>query len=136
MDERSLPSNTPFFALSCVPRMLSKLHRVPSVLINTVAKTGKRTFQSHLQCVVRHASESHVWRCAIVVPSSVDKRAAVRNRIKRLISEAMAHLVPELPERTEVVFFVKKGFVYESQQKANEQVYGLLSQAGFSTGAK
>lgn len=133
MDEKSLPSNTPFFALSCVPRMLSKLHRIPSVLISTVVKTGKRTFQNNLQCVVRHVNTSHVWRCAIVVSTSVDKRAAVRNRIKRLISEAVTHRVPKLPEGTDIVFFVKKGFVYESQQKANEQVNGVLSCAGFLT---
>ncbi len=136
MDEKSLPSNTPFFALSCVPRMLSKLHRIPSVLISTVAKTGRRTFQSNLQCVVLRVGEPRAWRCAIVVPSSTDKRAVIRNRIKRLISEAMAHLLPELPAGTDIVFFIKKGFVYESQQKANEQVYGLLSQAGFPTSAK
>ena len=96
-------------------------------------QTGKKTVQVSLQCFVLHAKDSGTWRCTIVVPTSTDKRAVVRNRIKRLISESMARLSPELSSGTDIVFLVKKGFHYESQKYVNEQVHSLLRSAGLST---
>lgn len=73
---------------------------------------------------------SGLWRCATVVSVSVDKRAVVRNRIKRLISESVRNLHPELPGGTDVVFVVKKGFLYDAQQQVDTQVHSVLRKAG------
>ena len=112
--------------------MLSKLHRIPSVRISAIMRTGKRTVQGSLQCTSLSVQGLGTWRCAIVVPTATDKRAVVRNRIRRLVSESIAHVSPELPSGVDMVFFVKKGFIYDSQQSANDQVYALLRSAGFS----
>ena len=95
-------------------------------------QTGKRTIEGCLQCTAVQTQSSDDWRCAIVVPVTTNKRAVVRNRMKRLISEAIRHMSITFPAGLDIVFFVKKGFVYETQQQANDQVYSLLRKAGFS----
>lgn len=95
-------------------------------------RTGKRTIDASLQCTVLQTQASDNWRCAVVVPTTTSKRAVVRNRIKRLISESIAHRNPQLPLGIDLIFFVKKGFNYDSQQQANNQVQSLLTRAGFS----
>lgn len=112
--------------------MFSKPHRIPSVLISTIMRTGKRTIAGCLQCTTANAKNSIAWRCAVVVPTSTDKRAVVRNRIKRLISESITRLSPELPAGMDFVFFVKKGFEYASQKQANDQVHTLLQKIGYT----
>jgi len=50
-------------------------------------------------------------RFAIIVSKKVDKRAVVRNRIKRLISSCIEELYKDLRPGCDMIFIVKKGAI-------------------------
>ncbi len=106
--------------------MLPTLHRLPSLTIRMVMRGGKRLATEVLQASVTTSMSPTPWRCAIIVSTKVDKRAVVRNRIRRLIGETLRNLHPALPEGIDIVIMVKKGFRYETQDQANEQIRALL----------
>jgi ribonuclease P protein component len=106
--------------------MLPKQHRIPAFAIRTVIRTGKRIDSPTLSASVTHTPTQACWRGAIVVSTAVDKRAVVRNRIKRVISESMMHFEDRILASMDIVFRVKKGFLYDTQEQATTQVKLLL----------
>lgn len=72
--------------------MLPKSLRLPALEIPRVMKTGKRVVKNGVTLVYRTSSMS---RFAYIVSTKVDKRAVVRNRLKRLLSESIQHAAPQ-----------------------------------------
>ncbi len=70
------------------------------------------------------------FRCAVIVSRKVDRRATARNRIKRLISESVRLLLPEITGTADAVFTVR-GPVPDTQAETGAVVTGLFRQAGF-----
>jgi len=50
-------------------------------------------------------------RFTIIVSKKIDKRAVVRNRIKRLISSCIEELYKDLRSGCDMIFIVKKGVI-------------------------
>lgn len=65
--------------------MLPRIHRLPSHEISAVRAERNRTRTEYFDYYIRAGSA----RFAVVVGSHIDKRAVVRNRIKRLTHEAI-----------------------------------------------
>lgn len=101
--------------------MLPKENRLPSPQIKTVMRRGKRVSAQGLQLIFVQ-NNLPVSRFAFVVPKSVDKRAVVRNRIRRVVREAVRLALSQITPGWDGVFLIRKEF-----PKAQE----LLHRAGF-----
>lgn len=66
-------------------------------------------------------------RFAVVVPARVDKRATARNRMKRLVHESLAGLLPRL-KPVDGIFVVKK-HLPSTQKQVQTMVEALLEKA-------
>lgn len=100
--------------------MLPKENRLPSPLIKTVMRRGKRIATDGLQFIFIQ-NTIPISRFAFIVPKSVDKRAVVRNRIRRVVREAVRLALPAIAPGWDGVFLIRKGL-----PKAQE----LLRRAG------
>ena len=68
-------------------------------------------------------------RFTIIVSRKIDKRAVVRNRIRRLISSCLEELYSELSQGNDIVLVVKRGAINKSRQdffSMIKQVLGKL----------
>ena len=108
--------------------MLPKENRLPSPQIKTVMRRGKRVSAQGVQLIITQNSLP-VPRFAFVVSKSVDKRAVVRNRLKRLARESVRLGLPSLMPGWDGVFMVRKGLP-DDFVKVEYAVQGLLRRAG------
>ena len=105
-------------------------------------QSGKRYYDNILTTVVRRRPESDQARVAFIVGKRVDKRAVVRNRIKRRLREAWRRQVPELPISADVAFVAQSASVDASfweltaVMKAHLAQAGLLQESGSSSVAE
>lgn len=111
--------------------MLPKSHRLPSPDVRVVLRTGKRIVSGSIE-LKSIPTLTNVFRCAIVVPTSVDKRATRRNRIRRLISESVRLLLPSLQKGADCTFFVRSR-IPDSQLEVHILVSDLLKRADLLT---
>ena len=86
--------------------MLPKSNRLPSLEIRALMYRGKRLSAPELQ-LVYHTNKLGVARFAFVVSTNIDKRATVRNRIKRLLRQSVRHLLPEIKPGFDIIFIIK-----------------------------
>jgi len=115
--------------------MLSRFHRLPSSQINGVMRRGKRIAGETIQIIMRK-SEADVRRTsggprfAIVVSTKIDKRATRRNRMKRLLSESIRHLLPRLHSPVDCIVVVRKDFSRKLQTETEPMVTDIFQKAG------
>ncbi len=76
--------------------MLPKQFRLTTPEFRAVIASGK-IFKSGLIKIQYVRSDGVHAKAAIIVPKSVDKRAAVRNHVKRIYREALRQVLPSLP---------------------------------------
>lgn len=103
--------------------MLPRENRLPSSEIKSVMRRGKRVSAQGVQLIFTQNSLS-VSRFAFIVPKSVDKRAVVRNRIRRVVREAVRLALPAIVPGWDGVIVIRKEF-----SKTQE----LLRRAGLLT---
>jgi ribonuclease P protein component len=108
--------------------MLPRSYRVPSFDIPHVIHDGKRVYspEMHLHYLINNLS---IPRLAIIIPLSVHKRAVVRNRIRRLVSESARLMLGEV-RNIDGIIFVKKDFSILKQPDAGRLVRKLFGNAG------
>ena len=88
--------------------MLPKSNRLPSLEIRSVLRHGKRLTDKNIQ-IVFASSNAQVSRFAFVVSTKIDKRATRRNRIKRVMREAVRALIPRMVGTFDVVVQARSG---------------------------
>lgn len=86
--------------------MLPKLNRLPAPEIRLVMRNGKKIHNPNLQLIYR-PNALPVSRFAVIISTKVDKRATMRNRIKRLIHEALRSIFPTLTPSVDGVIIMK-----------------------------
>ncbi len=86
--------------------MLPKLNRLPAPEITNVLRYGKRSMRAGVQ-IISLKNTLGVSRFAFIVSAGIDKRATVRNRIKRLLREKVHKHLGLLPHGEDVVFIAK-----------------------------
>lgn len=84
--------------------MLSKRFRIPSKEIRLIVGKSPRYSAKYFTAVV---SDSDKPSFAVVVSNKIDKRATVRNAIKRRMKEALSKNLEKLNHK-KIIFFVKK----------------------------
>lgn len=76
--------------------------------------------------VIARQKEVKKTRFGFVVSRKIDKRATVRNYIKRLISEAVSRLLPKVALGYDVLFLAKKSIVggdFKEVKKETERIF-------------
>lgn len=92
--------------------MIPRIHRLPSHEISSVRAVGKPFRTQYFDYYARAGRA----RFAVIVGSHIDKRAVVRNRIKRLVYEAI-RLHGSLPSVDGILVVRRKfpkDFTYEN----------------------
>ena len=90
--------------------MLPKIYRLPlKTELNRLKKNGQ-IFQAKFFGLLlsRQNSGADIPRFAVIVSNKIDKKAVKRNKIRRLIYEALWGLRPKIKNGVEGVFLVKK----------------------------
>lgn len=87
--------------------MLPKEYRIPSPEIKQVMRHGVRAIKGAVQ-IISAKNNLEISRFAFIVPTKIDKRATVRNRMKRFLRERVRVLLPGLPTGRDVVIIARK----------------------------
>jgi len=111
--------------------MLSSYNRLPSVEIPLLLRNGTRIRGSCIDLV--YQTKQTKPRFAVIVSAKVDKRAAKRNRMKRLIREAIQQLLPFIEGQTSGVFVVRSA-VPDHEDAVYTLVRNLLAEKQLLTG--
>lgn len=106
--------------------MLPRPHRLPPNDIPNVIRHGKRATAGDLEIRVIHTNTTAL-RFAIIVPARLDKHSTARNRIKRLVREAVRKFLPKTGGVDGVVMVRAKLSVF--QQNDVDQIVKKLFQA-------
>ncbi|MFZ5845477.1 MAG: ribonuclease P protein component [Patescibacteria group bacterium] len=109
--------------------MLPKSHRLPASEIPAVLKQGRKITIPVGQLIFRRTQNS-VSRFAFVVATRVDKRATVRNRLKRLLREAVRHLLPRIKPGYDTIVIARTNFFNSTQPEVEVMVKEMLIKAG------
>ncbi len=70
-------------------------------------------------------------RFGFVISTKIDKRATVRNRIKRLLREAVRAKLSRVPDGFDLVFVVRPKIVGKSYEEVRAEVDQVLSKVSF-----
>lgn len=108
--------------------MLPKPNRLLRTEITKVMKHGRRCVLPELQ-LVYGIEGSGVTRFAFIVSTTIDKRAVVRNRVKRLLREAVRQFLPTIKPGADCVFIARRGIVNLDYKDVAGVVERLFRQA-------
>lgn len=86
--------------------MLSSFNRLPSHEMSTILRGGIRIHGDVMSFTYQRSRPPSQF--AIIVSAKVDKLAVARNRMKRLVREAVHHLLPSIVDGVHGVFVVRK----------------------------
>ncbi|OGG29557.1 ribonuclease P protein component [Candidatus Gottesmanbacteria bacterium RIFCSPLOWO2_01_FULL_46_21] len=86
--------------------MLPKTNRLPSFEIRNVLQNGTRLSNTSMH-VVFLPNHEKFSRFAFIVSTRVDKRATARNRIKRLMREAVRMILSQTQGNTDAILIAK-----------------------------
>jgi len=92
--------------------MLRRKFRIP----RGIRFNKSRLIASPLFTLKIKENELSYDRFAIIVSKKVDKRAVVRNRIRRLISSCLEELYSKMRQGRDAVFIVKREAINKSRQ--------------------
>ena len=87
--------------------MLHKSHRIGKKTFTTLFRSGRRTHTPEMTIIVMPIKTPDI-QFGVVVGKSIDKRAVIRNRIKRLIRIACIHLTPSIAPGHAINIIIKK----------------------------
>jgi ribonuclease P protein component len=71
-------------------------------------------------------------RFGFVVSNKISKEATKRNRIKRLMREAVKKLLPEIKEGMNIIFLVRQKLLLKSKEEVFSEVKSALTKAGLT----
>lgn len=108
--------------------MLSKQYRLPRKEFKKVCKKG-RLFQGKFFSLLAIGQKQPVVRFAFIVSKKIDKKAVARNRIKRLLSEAVYRFLPEIKSGVDGIFLVKKAIGGRNFEEIREEMKEVLIKA-------
>ena len=102
--------------------MLKRKFRIPK----GVRFNNSRLFSSPLFTIKVKENRFSFNRFAIIVSKKVDKRAVVRNRIKRLINSCIEELRESLKQGQDMIFIVKREAINKSREDFFQAIKYIL----------
>ena len=88
----------------------------------------KFSFAPHPPKADREKSPS---RFGFVISKKIDKRAVVRNRIKRLLREVVRENLEKIPDGFDIVFIVRPNIVGKNYEEISIEFNKILSKVSF-----
>jgi len=112
--------------------MLPKKHRLPlRTELNRVKKKGILVQGKLFSLLVsRQSKKSQPSRFGFIISTKIHKKAVKRNRAKRLLSEAVTSLFPEMKNGFDTVFLAKKKIIEANPEEIKKEVEGLFKKTG------
>lgn len=107
--------------------MLPQSQRLPSFAIAPLMRRGRRVRMGSIECA--YALTTMQSRFAFVVSVKADKRATARNRMKRMLREAVQHLFPTVRTGVDAVFVVR-GTLPESTHEVEPLIREVFMKIG------
>jgi ribonuclease P protein component len=107
--------------------MLPAINRLPSTDVSPLLRHGKRIRENFFDIV--YSTRETGARFGFVVSMKVDKRATGRNRIKRLLREAVQHLLPDFSRGIDCVI-VARGKVGNSRETTESMLRNSFIKIG------
>jgi ribonuclease P protein component len=104
--------------------MLPAANRLPKEEIPSLLRHGTRVRSDIIELVYKKTISTP--RFAFIVSTKIDKRATARNRMRRVMSESVRHLLvkPGLPDG---IFIAKKNFAQLSQTDVEKIISELVT---------
>lgn len=96
-----------------------------------VKRLGKNYHCPFFKLSVVRRKVSGPPRFGFVISTKVDKRATVRNRIKRLLRETVRASLSKVPDGFDFVFVVRPKIVGKSYEEVRFEVDKILSKVSF-----
>ena len=110
--------------------MLPKQHRLPLRTDLIEVKEKGRLFQGKLfSLLVAKRETPHPSRFAFIISTKVHKKAVKRNHARRLLSEAIRELLPQMKSGFDGVFLAKKPLIEANFTQIKQEVRLLLKKA-------
>ena len=110
--------------------MLSRKHRLPlRSKLYRLERTGKRFHTPSATLLISQQNPPSLSRFAFVVSRRLDKRATRRNRTKRLLSQAIQQLLPEIKPGLDVVVYARKIIMTERVEDVLSEIRSLLEKS-------
>ena len=110
--------------------MLSKAFRLPAYLIPEVLKKGKRFYFDFFTLIVfKNKNECNQSFLAVITPKKIFKKAVLRNKIKRFVSEALTTSLFKIKPDYNVIFMAKKNIMGEKFASIKTEIEKSLMQA-------
>ncbi len=106
--------------------MLKKEHRLS---IKGKLKTIKTIHTPYF--ILKTAKSENGVKFGIIVGKKVDKRAVVRNRIKRQLNEAISKCIPWVIPGNDFLIIVKKEALQKETEKLTTELKKVLSKEGY-----
>ncbi len=105
--------------------MLKKQNR----LGKNMGKTKSSFFSSNILTIKVFDNKEEITRFAFVISKKIDKRAVVRNRIKRKLSRAVEKIFKDVSKRRNIVVIAKKGIEVSLEKEILKNLEGLFRKA-------
>lgn len=104
--------------------MLSREYRLPAT-----TKLARANYAKTELFAVKYApNDLDVSRFAFVVRKSIDKRAIIRNRIRRLFRSCIEELNKDIVPGYDMLFFLEKGIIDKQQDALCKDLQIFLQQ--------
>lgn len=97
-----------------------------------VGRLGERYPDPFFSLTAAPQKQKSAPRFGFVVSTKIDKRAAARNRIKRLLREAVSSRLETVPNGFDLVFVARTEIKGESYEKIRAAVDQVLSKVSFA----
>ena len=68
-------------------------------------------------------------RAGFIISKKVEKKAVLRNKLKRRLREIVRSLLPEMKTGFDLIFFAKKGATRKNYKEIRSAVLGLIKKA-------
>lgn len=105
--------------------MLKKKNR----LLFLDKKTKNKFFDSSLLKVKVFSEEFEDPKFAFIVSKKIDKRAVVRNKIKRILRNEVEKVLENIKSGFGVIIIAKKNSIVEEKDEVNKEITGLFKKA-------
>jgi len=105
--------------------MFPKLNRLPHEAFTHVFHIGKRLKEENF-LLVFVPNNLKICRFAVRVGVKIDKRATQRNRMKRLIREAIRKLLPDMKNGFDIVIIAQKNFSEKKEKEIEHSLKEIL----------
>ena len=113
--------------------MLPKQHRLSDQDFAVVKKEGEKFFGPLFGLLVRE-DEGNEVRFGFIVSKKIDKRATVRNRIKRQLDQALFPFLSQIKPGIKAVFLARRSLINQEFAQIKSEMVRMLKKGDLLSG--